>query len=239
MTGQSKEHTPEHHAPTKNTRGLSNPPRIETTPDTPCRTATRVFCLRTRRHIGNIVYIRYMENLLETLIDRLESKLSAQERESEALGSPSLSGGSVTLLGQFALICQPEAAKLLKLRATFDVDAIIKARGGFQTHFREVVKELGFELDDLSEESWIPEGAVFNKLYEGQRFTISALDPISVLISKAVKAPERNRILVRDAIEIYGEMLTSKLKVHKVDLSFFTDEFTAQRRRKLKHDLDR
>lgn len=162
-----------------------------------------------------------MVSILKTLVERLELKLSEQELQSEALGSPSLSRGEVILLGQFSLFCQPAAAEVLNLIATRDIDALVKATGGFQSQFRTVVNELGFEYDELSSEVWIPEGATYSLLYQGTRFTIQALDPISVLVSKAVKAKEKNRILIREAIDVYGDRLISSLKKYNVDLSFF------------------
>ncbi|HQH26154.1 MAG TPA: hypothetical protein PLP17_02060 [Oligoflexia bacterium] len=163
-----------------------------------------------------------MVPLLKTLIERLELKLSEQESQSEALGSPSLSRGEVILLGQFSLFCQPAAAEVLPLIATQDIDALVKATGGFESQFRAVVNELGFQYDELSSEVWIPEGAHYNLLYQGSRFTIQALDPISVLVSKAVKAPQKNRILIQEAIGQYGDQLISRLEKYSVDLSFFS-----------------
>ena len=47
---------------------------------------------------------------------------------------------------------------------------------------------------------WIPPGAKFEILFDLKNVVVKSIDPESALVSKAVKAPEKNKQLIREAI---------------------------------------
>lgn len=77
------------------------------------------------------------------------------------------------------------------------------------------------ELDDLSTEIWIPPDATFNNYYQSAVLIVSYLDSVSALTSKAVKAKEKNLILIREALDAYGEKLSSNISKYGGDIEFF------------------
>lgn len=54
--------------------------------------------------------------------------------------------------------------------------------------------------------------------------TIEILSPIAALTSKAIKAPEKNRILLTEALAAYGDELANKILRHGDDLTKFITE---------------
>ena len=73
----------------------------------------------------------------------------------------------------------------------------------------------------MSSEVWIPPGAKYLEIFSGNALDCEILDPISALVSKAIKAPEKNRILVREALNVYGETLEAKIKEHGGNIEDF------------------
>ena len=47
---------------------------------------------------------------------------------------------------------------------------------------------------------WIPNDAIFTEIFDFENVTVMSLDSMSALLSKAIKAPEKNKQLIRQAI---------------------------------------
>lgn len=162
-----------------------------------------------------------MNTELKQILDLFRAKVREWDKEAEQLGGRKLGFCEIRLLGQFSLLATQDLPKSIQIRATLDVDAIFSGDHSTGLLFRDAVKECGFEFDDLSGEIWLPANATFNVIAEEELFKLSALDPLSAIVSKAVKAPEKNKVLVRQAIEAYGDRLMRQLQDYKVDLNFF------------------
>ena len=160
-----------------------------------------------------------MTDLLYTFAQEIEAKMLALSEERFKDGLLPLGQARVTLLGQFSLLVNPEINSKLQLANTADVDAILKCDWAVRTAIKGVIASLGFVYDELSEEVWIPPNSKFVLLYESDSVAIEALEPIYALLSKAVKAPHKNRFLIQQAIGIYGETLLTLIKEHGGDLS--------------------
>jgi hypothetical protein len=129
----------------------------------------------------------------------------------------------VQVLGQTSLLMDNVIPSKISLTRTNDLDALVKGRSLELVIFRKVLKSNGLVLDELSSDIWIPKGASFVPYYDSSAVKVSYLDPISALVSKAVKAKEKNRVLISDALVVLGESLASKIRSNGGDIGYFTE----------------
>lgn len=128
----------------------------------------------------------------------------------------------IQIIGQMSLLMNEEVASRIHLVRTNDVDALLKGKWGETKVFRDVLKSKGLEFDELSREVWFPEDAQFIEYYDSPYVKVSYLDPISALTSKAIKAKEKNKGLITDALKIYGDRLAARITSYGGDISFFS-----------------
>lgn len=160
--------------------------------------------------------------LVDQIIKELEVRLDAANKEREEMGAAPFKKSEITVLGQMSLMMDKEASKLLPLAATADLDALIKGDSIARTQLQSIIKAKGLVLDDLSTEVWIPKGAKFIKYYDSDLLKVSYLDPLSALTSKAIKAKEKNRVLITEALKHYGDKLKSKITENGGSIDYFS-----------------
>lgn len=140
-----------------------------------------------------------MKDMKETLLkifQRLNEKLEYEVKELDH----KIVRSKITVLGQASLMAQPELTYMLSLAQTGDLDALIGAQFEVRKNLKEILREYGFVYDDDSEHIFIPAGSSFTKFAEFSLVEVELIDPESALVSKAVKAPEKNIQLIRQAI---------------------------------------
>jgi hypothetical protein len=162
--------------------------------------------------------------LIDEILKELEESIKRHNAERESEGLPSLPRIEIKLLGQFSLMVDPKASRNLTLASTMDVDALIHGEYVLEQDLKNILKRKGLELDELSGEIWIPPGGKFIPLYQSRYISCSYLDPISSLVSKAIKAKEKNRLLIRDAIVSFGKPLLKSIEKHGGDVSYFQED---------------
>lgn len=162
----------------------------------------------------------YMK-LFDQILSKLEKEIAALNQERVKEGRFRLSKAKITLLGQFSLLANPKVSALLNIPATLDVDAKIEADWVIQDAFKKILKSEGLEYDEDSELIWIPPNSTFESLHESPLVECTSISPIYGLLSKAIKAKEKNRILVRDAIAIFGEELVNLITKYGGDPEYF------------------
>ncbi len=103
---------------------------------------------------------------------------------------------TIRIIGQAALF----AAELdLPLATTMDVDAIARwPDDRVRTALIELLEKQGKFLDPVAHEAWMPDETQFATLYSGHWVIVEFALPEYVLISKAKKAPVKNRVLLTD-----------------------------------------
>ena len=110
------------------------------------------------------------------------------------MGGPPLGRAVFRILGQTALI---EAQIDLELAATMDVDAYANPADWVITQkFDELLHGSGRHWDPHSSEIWMPEETEYTPLYTGRAVDALLAAPEYVLLSKAIKAPIKNRNLM-------------------------------------------
>ncbi len=83
---------------------------------------------------------------------------------------------------------------------TADLDALLKMDHAVKEEFKKILRAEGLIYDEDSPLIWIPKDAKIRKVIDVGSITIKAIDAESALVSKAVKAPEKNKQLIREAI---------------------------------------
>lgn len=139
----------------------------------------------------------------KTLIKIFKSLNEAIESENKKRLSESrkpLAKSTVEILGQTSLLLQPELTVKLSLVQTGDVDAFIKMEHFVKDKMKALLQQNGLIYDEDSYLIFIPKGSQFFPFMDLSLIEVKIIDPESALVSKAVKAPEKNKPLIRQAI---------------------------------------
>ena len=161
-----------------------------------------------------------MELINQILLD-LEQKIAHEHAQRMGDEFRTISKTKITILGQFSLLANPKVSALLTLTATVDVDALIQGDWKIIASFKEILTKYGLHYDEDSALIWIPEGSKFDIIYDSPTLICEVIDPMHAILSKAIKARERNKILVRDAIAVFGKPLVELIKKFGGDPEFF------------------
>lgn len=158
----------------------------------------------------NDVFIKIFKNV-ETWIEHYEKENDLK-----------LDKTKIVIMGQLALLLHPDT-KLneLDLAATRDLDAKIK--GPFPA-FQELKKQLeqfGFTYDTDSEKVWLPKNYTTTNIHQSVKLSVDVVDPIFILVSKAIKAKEKNKKLIQQAIIIFKDDLKYLIKKEGGNLEDF------------------
>lgn len=86
----------------------------------------------------------------------------------------------------------------LHLVATQDVDATGDYEHAVEREFARLLSVQGKELDPLAHEAWMPKDTQYHRLFSGSFVALDVAEPEAVLISKALKAPLKNRALITE-----------------------------------------
>lgn len=158
-----------------------------------------------------------MHKIVSDIIHDFDAVLGRLNEEHLLEERGSLAVVTLKLIGQIGLLADDYACKSLLIPATKDVDALFKVDWVVRTAFKEVVSKHGLVFDDLSDEAWIPPKAAFHLLHESERLKAYAMDPKDILVSKAKMAPDKNHILIAQAVSVYGEELLERFSKHGIN----------------------
>jgi hypothetical protein len=137
---------------------------------------------------------------LKTVFQSLDARIAELNRERRAEGMLGATAVEIRLLGQMCLLANPRVSAVLHLAKTADVDAFLQMDSFVKEELKKLLAEVGLVYDEDSTLIWIPEGAMYEPLFAMANLAVLALDPESALVSKAVKAPEKNKMLIREAL---------------------------------------
>lgn len=163
-------------------------------------------------------------DLVNQIIESLNASLEAENLERESNNLARLPLFQIRVLGQMSLLMDEEAVKVLPLVMTADFDAVIvgsQNKSRLRIILKDVLKEFRLDYDDLSTEVWLPPTAEFLTYFENSLIKVERVDTLSALTSKAVKASERNRELIRHALTVFGQKLESQITMYGGDLKLF------------------
>lgn len=138
--------------------------------------------------------------LLKSVFSELNEKVEILNQERAESGSRLISKAKVKLLGQMSLIANESVSAILELAQTGDLDAMLDMEHSVKKALQALLLRHGLVYDEDSVLIWIPSGARFECLFDFEHIEVNVIDPESALVSKAVKAPEKNKRLIRQAI---------------------------------------
>lgn len=133
--------------------------------------------------------------MLVAIAQRLDRWIEARNVELRREGLPALAPCRIRVLGQTALL---EQRVPLHLVATQDVDAIGDYEHEVEHELARLLRAEGKVLDPHAREAWMPKETHYHRAFGGAFVTLELADPEAILISKALKAPEKNRALITE-----------------------------------------
>ena len=137
---------------------------------------------------------------LKKLFHDLNIRIEEINRERSGEGLIPFKKANIRLLGQVSLLANEKVSLILTLAQTGDLDAALKMDHVVKEELKKLLLPLGFIYDEDSFQIWIPPGSVFEKMFDLPNLSVESIDPESALVSKAVKAPLKNKVLIREAI---------------------------------------
>jgi len=165
-----------------------------------------------------------MKDLLIAIFKELSDWIEAYNLELDPDDFGKLKPVEVRILGQMTLLANDVAANILTLQRTNDLDAVIEKNDWNIKRIldKEILRKHGLELDPQSDDIWIPPGAKYHLLQDFKNVRLKLLDAESALVSKAVKARKKNKILIIDALAS-GQFpnLAKRIEAHGGDLEYF------------------
>lgn len=187
--------------------------------------------LRRNKYLILLVKIQYVQYTLRVIKDKilaifkeLNDRITAENAERDETGALKLRPVEVRIFGQVTLLANDMVARELPLQMTNDLDAVIEKTQGFVTKVlkEEILPKYGLELDSDSVLVWVPPGSTYELFWDSKYVRVKLLDPESALVSKAIKAKEKNKILIIDAIasERFPN-LVRRIQENNGDLQYF------------------
>ncbi len=141
-----------------------------------------------------------LNQLFVELNIRIE-EINCSRREEKLLSVPK---AKVQLLGQISLLSHDKVSAILSLAQTGDVDAFLTMDHVVKVELKKALRAQGLVYDEDSYLIWVPPGSKFETFLSLDNLFVESIDPESALVSKAVKAPEKNKQLIRQAIASDG-----------------------------------
>jgi hypothetical protein len=112
------------------------------------------------------------------------------------------------VLGQCSLLADNYVNRMIPLETTTDFDSHVNCSMLLDSVIRKVLLDhFGLELDGLSGEIWIPAESSWDEVFNESGIRILKIKPIYAILCKAIKAKAKNRVLVKEALAIYGSDL--------------------------------
>jgi hypothetical protein len=157
--------------------------------------------------------------VLAEVAERLDAWVVERNLEARAEGMLTLPPCTIHLLGQSALL---EVEAPLTLAVTNDVDVRADYLYPIEAELRRMLEQAGKELDPFGQEIWMPRETQYKVLFAGEFVTLKVADVEAILISKALKAPRKNRALIVEYLARGATLRFMRLaRKYRVDLESF------------------
>lgn len=162
-------------------------------------------------------------DLIRKILIETEEEIRRLNKEREEFGQVRIKKLKITLLGQFGLLSNSKFPPQIPLVRTDDVDAFLDGDIAGKQCFREIIKKHGLVYDELSDQIWIPPNATFSEISDSEEIFCCVLDPVFVLLSKAIKSKEKNRRLIRNSLVVFGQSLAELIVKYGGELEYFLE----------------
>lgn len=151
---------------------------------------------------------------LKSLFNEFDEAVKRIKTEREREGLSPIAKAKVQLLGQVSLLANNKVSATLSLAQTGDLDALLTMSYVVKMELEKLLPKYGLVYDEDSRLIFIPPGSRFDLLFDLENVVVEMIDAESTLVSKAVKAPEKNKQLIREAIssEVFPGLVDRILK---------------------------
>lgn len=154
---------------------------------------------------------------LATIFERLDQWVTAENQSATIEGFRLLPKSIFRVVGQAALL---EAKVQFNVAATVDVDVLNDAKHEVVAKLSEILIAEGLELDPLSNQIWMPIETQYVEIFKGDWVTAMRAETEFIMLSKALKAPAKNRVLLRNFLATRPPLSFFKMcQKYKVDLN--------------------
>ena len=147
-----------------------------------------------------MVHIFDMKKLMKKIFAELDRAVEQENRQRLKDGTLTIPKSEVLILGQMSLMLNESVTKTLNLIQTGDMDARLRMDNFTKSKLLQLLKGNGLVYDEDSHIVWAPEDYKTINFLNLKNVDVNLIDAESVLLSKAIHAPEKNRQLVRQAI---------------------------------------
>ena len=127
------------------------------------------------------------------VLQRLDEWVAQENALLRADGLLGHRGGEIRIVGQTALLLADTG---LQLAATQDVDVRADLEFPVRKALERLLAREGLHLDPVGHEAWMPAETEYREIYAGVYVQGLIAEPDFVLLSKALKAPQKNRALL-------------------------------------------
>ncbi|MCB0393147.1 MAG: hypothetical protein KDD25_01230 [Bdellovibrionales bacterium] len=164
-----------------------------------------------------------MKTVLEKVFTDLDRRIEDENADRKDSGARLIAKAEIKVLGQTSLLAQPELTYELVLAQTGDLDAQLRCDYFVKEELKKILPKHQLIYDEDSDLIYIPNGSQFNPFGSYRNLSVSVIDPESALVSKALKAPLKNKQLIRSALASGNfKSLASRIVKENGDLGFFT-----------------
>ena len=166
-----------------------------------------------------------MKKLMNKIFKELNQAVEIENRQRIKDGTLAIPKSEVILFGQMSLMLNESVATILNLIQTGDMDAELQMDYFTKNKLMELLEANGLVYDEDSHLIWIPENAKAIDLFKFKNIEVKLIDAESILVRKAVRAPQKNRQLIRQAIAS-GKFpdLVDRIIENKGNLDFFLED---------------
>jgi hypothetical protein len=141
-----------------------------------------------------------MNKLMKKIFLDLNQAVELENLQRMKEGMLTIPKSEVLLIGQMSLMLNESVASILNLVQTGDMDAKLRMDYFAKKKLLELLEANGLVYDDDSHLIWIPKNAKTIDLFKFKNIEVKLIDAESVLLSKAIYAPQKNKQLIREAI---------------------------------------
>jgi hypothetical protein len=135
--------------------------------------------------------------MLADIFARLDQWVANENQAAKSEGLRTIPKSVFKVVGQAALL---EAKLEFSVATTVDVDILNNAKHEVVAKLNELLVAEGLELDPLSNEIWMPDETKYIDLYRGDWTHAVLAETPYIMVSKALKSPAKNKILLRNYI---------------------------------------
>ncbi len=143
-----------------------------------------------------------MKKLMKRIFTDLNQAVELENLQRLKEGTLTIPKSEVLIFGQMSLMLNESVAAILNLIQTGDMDAKLRMDYFTKNKLLDLLKANGLVYDEDSHLVWGPDDAEEIDLFKFQYIEVKLLDAESTLVSKAIYAPQKNKQLIRQAIEI-------------------------------------